>query len=254
MAAAGGAARARRGTGVAAACAAHRPDARRAHAVGRLARRQRRSCSASARASSTPTTRSRSPPRSPRSSRSARRVAWRIARAGRRARAAGARCGDHRRLGDRAARPHPVLGAVARAGDRGRRRGRGGRPAAAAARGAAAERRDGGDRARRLPGRAGGLLGADDRLGAHRLGPVGRAVERRRWRPRWGRVDARRRRRIPGRRRRLLPRNQRHASERRRRGLLPAGGGTFPGAGAGPRGQAARRALPVRPAAPATTP
>ena len=82
----------------------------------------------------------------------------------------------------------PSLGAVARAGDRGR-----GRRAAVGLlmpprAGAAAECGGAVHRARRLPRGAGGVLGADDRLGAHRLGPVGRAVERRRWRPGGGRV------------------------------------------------------------------
>ena len=198
MAAAGGAAGGGRRAGVAAPCPAHGPDACRDHALGKLARRQRPRVQ--------PQRRghphllhgcARAGDRRARGDRRRGRVAF--ARAGCRTCAARARRDRHRRLGDRAAGPDPVLGTVARAGDRGRERRGGGRPADAGARNAAAECGDGCYRARRLPGGSGGVLGADDRLGAHRLGAVGRAVERRRWRPRWGRAHARCRRRIPGR-------------------------------------------------------
>ena len=61
-------------------------------------------------------------------------LAWRSRERVRRPGAARARRDRDRRLGDRAARPDPVVGAVARAGDRGRGRRGGGRPADAGAR------------------------------------------------------------------------------------------------------------------------
>ena len=113
---------------------APRTDRTRAalHAVGQLARRQRPRVQ--------PQRRrhphllhggARARDRSARRDRRGRRVA--PARAPRRPGAARARRGRDRRLVDRSARSHAVVGAVARADDRGRRRGGRGRPAAAGA-------------------------------------------------------------------------------------------------------------------------
>ncbi len=206
VAAAGGAARTRGRIGLAAASAPNRSRPRRAAAVGQLARRQRprvqpqRWChphllhgGACAR------------------DRRARRD-WRgrgVASPGAAPRpgTARARRGRDRRVVDRSARSRAVVGAVAGAGDRGRWRAGRGRPAAAGARDSPSERGHGGDRTRRVPRRAGGVLGADDRLGTHGLGPVGwtRSRRRRQWR-RWLRPLRLCRQRRPG--RRLRPRRQ----------------------------------------------
>ena len=205
---------------------AHRPHPRRAAAVGRLAARHRRSCSASARASSTRTTRSPWPRRSARSSASARAVLWqRRARSWRRVVLAGRRRG-HRVVGRRAARPHARLEPVAaparaRRAARGRRACCSLRPRCVRGRGAACGRRARGRRvARRHPRRT-------------RWRRVGHAARRRdpdgRTRPVAARAGRRRR---PGggpggvRRRRLRrPACDGRATPRRRRGRRSAAGG-----------------------------
>ena len=190
VAAAGGAARAGGRAGVALARAPHGPHPRRTDVVGQLARRQRPRVQPQRRRHSHVLHRgARAGDRRARGDRRRGRVAQ--ARAVRCPGASRARGRRDRRLVDRAARPHALVGAVARAAGRGRGRRRGARAPDAGTSDTAPDRGHGRRRARGLPRGAGCLLRADDRDGPHRIDAVGGTRELERRRP-WRRVRARR--------------------------------------------------------------
>ena len=172
--------------------------------------------------------------------------------------ARGARGRRHRRVGVRAARPHPVVRAVAATGDRGLRR-----PGRARSAGSARSRPSrppresgrGAPRRRRLPRRTGGLRRGHGHDPAHRLDPVGRTGERRRPRRRRlrRRRSGRRLRRPDGRRTRRwpaewprVPRWRHAAFGRERRGCA---GALRRRLERGARRRALAPAAPARPAA-----